>query len=79
MPKIDLEEIFFDFFDATKAYIPDSDHVLVCIDIIRTLEDYGYDLSVLRGHDDAVDEALDEVFPDMAESYNAEDDDLYDR
>lgn len=75
MAKVDIEEIFFDFFDAVKHYIPDSDHVLACTDVIRALEDYGYDLSILKGHDEVVDEALDEVFPDLAELYDDEDDD----
>ena len=72
MSKVDLDEIFFDFFDAAKQYIPDSDHVLACIDIIRALEDYGYDLSGLKGHDEIVDEALEEVFPDLSEFYDEE-------
>jgi len=70
MSKVDLEEIFFDFFDAAKQHIPESDHVLVCMEIIRSLDDYGYDLSILKGHDDIVDEALEELFPDMTDVYD---------
>ena len=76
MPKVDLEEVFFDFFDAVKLHIPDSDHVTACTDVIRALEDYGHDLSILKGHDEIVDEALEEVFPDLVDMYT-EDDDLY--
>lgn len=75
MSKVDLEEIFFDFFDAAKQHIPDSDHVTVCMEIVRSLEDYGYDLSVLRGHDEIVDEALEEVFPDASDGYDEEEED----
>ena len=48
--------------------------MVVCVDIIRTLEDYGYDVNVLKGHDDIVDEALEELFPDLSDSYDDEDD-----
>lgn len=75
MSKVDLEELFFDFFDAVKTHISDSDHVTVCVDIIRTLEDYGYDVNVLKGHDEVVDEALEELFPDLFELYDEESDD----
>lgn len=73
MSKVDLEEIFFDFFDVAKQHIPDSDHITMCMDILRSLEDYGYDLTALKGHDDTVDEALEELFPTMIdedEEYN---------
>ena len=72
--KVDLDEIFFDFFDAAKSHIPESDHVTACIDIIRALEDYGHDLTNLRGHDEVVDEALEEVFPDLTDLYSGDDD-----
>lgn len=65
MSKVDLEELFFDFFDVAKQHIPDSDHITMCMDILRSLEDYGYDLNALKGHDDIVDEALEELFPSM--------------
>ena len=74
MSKVDLDELFFDFFDAVKVHIAESDYVVVCVDIIRTLEDYGYDVNVLKGHDDIVDEALEELFPDLSDSYDDEDD-----
>ncbi len=67
MSMVDLEEIFFDFFDAAKQHIPDSDHVLACMDIFHNLEGYGYDLNVLKGHDEIVDEALEEMFPEVEE------------
>ena len=70
MSKVDLEEIFFDFFDVTKQYIPESDHVTMCMDILRTLEDYGYNLNTLKGHDKIVDEALEELYPDMSDVYD---------
>lgn len=65
MLKVDLEEIFFDFFDVAKQHIPDSDHITMCMDILRSLDDYGYDLNTLKGHDEMVDEALEELFPTM--------------
>ncbi len=73
MLKVDLEELFFDFFDVAKQYIPDSDHVTMCIDILRNLEDYGYDLNTLKGHDKTVDEALEEIYPDMVDEYDIDD------
>lgn len=72
MSRVEIDELFFDFFDAAKLHIPDSDHVDFCVDIIRKLEDYGYDLYPLKGHDDVVDEALEVIIPDMAESYEDE-------
>ena len=69
MSKVELDEIFFDFFDAAKEHIPDSDHIDFCVDIIRKLEDYGHDLATLKGHDDIVDEALETIFPDMVDMY----------
>lgn len=69
MTKVEIDEIFFDFFDAAKSHVPDSDHVDFCIDIIRRMEDYGHDLTILRGHDDIVDEALESIFPDMTNLY----------
>jgi len=65
MSKVDLEEVFFDFFDAAKSHISDADQLSLCIDMIRNLEDGGHELGVLKGHDDIVDEALSEVFPDL--------------
>ncbi len=70
MARVSLDELFFDFFDAVKPHVPESDHFSMCLDILRTLEDGGYDLHVLHGHDDAVDEALEEIFPDLSDLYD---------
>jgi len=75
MSKVELDEIFFDFFDAAKMHIPDSDHIDFCVDIIRKMEDYGHDLTTLKGHDEIVDEALSTIFPDLDDLYEEEYDD----
>ena len=65
MLKVDLEKVFCDLFDVDKQHIPDSDHIAMCMDRLRSLDDYGYDLNTLKGHDEMVDEALEELFPTM--------------
>lgn len=71
MARLSLDELFFDFFDAVKPHVSESDHATLCIDILRSLDDSGYDLSDLHGHDEVVDEALEEIFPEL----NAHEDD----
>lgn len=75
MIRISLDELFFDFLDAVKPHVPESDHSFLCLDILRKLEDDGYDLKDLHGHDDVVDEALEEIFPDLG---NYDEDGEYD-
>jgi len=70
MTKVSLDEVFFDFFDVMKVHVSESDHVVICMELIRSLEDFGYDLNILRGHDDIVDEAMDELYPDASEDYD---------
>ena len=70
MVRVSLDELFFDFFDAVKSHVPESDHSSLCLDILRTLEDGGHDLHDLHGHDDIVDEALEEIFPDLNDLYD---------
>ena len=65
MDRITLDELFFDFLDAVKSHVPESDHTVMCIDILRSLDDSGYELTNLHGHDVVVDEALEELFPEI--------------
>ncbi len=65
MARITLDELFFDFLDAVKPHVSESDHIEMCMDVLRSLDDSGYDLSELHGHDVAVDEALEELFPEL--------------
>ena len=75
MAKVDLEEIFFDFFDIVKPYISDSDHIEVVMELLRNLEECGYNLNVLKGHDDVIDEAFEELYPSEEDEYNEYDED----
>lgn len=72
MAKIELGELFFEILEAAKPFVPESDHVEMCLNILRSLDDQGYNLHELYGHEEMVDEALEIVYPGVNE-----DDDYY--
>lgn len=61
MSRIELDEIFFNFVSIIEKYVPESDHLEMYVDILSELRDRGYNIQVLHGHDDAVDEAFKEL------------------
>ena len=63
--KIELEDFFIDFIEAAKPFVPESDHVEMYIEILRSLNDTGYDIQKLHGHDNELDEAIDEIVDDV--------------
>lgn len=65
MSKVDFDELFFDFLEAAKEYVPYSDHVVMCVEVLRSLDDKGYNIKELYGQDDVVDEALEEIYPSL--------------
>ena len=73
MAKVDLEDLFFDFLEATKEFVPDSDHVSMCLGILRYLEDQGYNVKKFYGHEEIVDEALIDLHPELDEFYEEDD------
>ena len=74
MSKVDLDELFFDFFDSAKDFVPEADHAEMCTEILRTLEDKGYDIQALYGHDTSVDRAIAELYPELSDDYEIEED-----
>ena len=69
MAKVDLEDLFFDFLEAAQEFVPDSDHVMMCLEILRRLDDQGYQVKKFYGHDEIVDEALIDLYPELDEFY----------
>jgi len=69
MIKVNLDEIFFDLLNAAKPFVPESDHSEMITDILRSLDDQGYDINDLYGHDDEVDNAIDLMHPNLDEEY----------
>ncbi len=67
MAKVDLYEFFMDFFNVSKEFVPESDHVEMLTNMIRDLEDQGYAMQDLYGIDVIVDEALLEVYPGLSQ------------
>lgn len=70
--KIDLEDFFMDFIEAAKPFVPESDHVEMYVEILRSLHDSGYHIQMLHGHDDELDEAIEEIV-DNIDEFNEED------
>jgi len=73
MAKVDLEDLFFDFLEVTKDFVPESDHVMMCLEILRYLEDHGYNVKKFYGHDEIVDNALEDLHPELDEFYEEDD------
>jgi len=73
MAKVDLEDLFFDFLEATKEFVPESDHIQMCLEILRHLEDQGYNVKKFYGQDEVVDEALTDLHPELDEFYEEDD------
>ena len=73
MAKVDLEDLFFDFLEATKEFVPDADHIQMCLEILRRLGDQGYNVKKFYGQDEIVDEALTEIYPELDEYYEEDD------
>lgn len=61
MSKVSLEDIFMDIMNEVKEFIPEADHLEMYEQVIQKLADDGYDLNVLYGFDDIVDQALDHI------------------
>ncbi len=73
MPKVDLEDLFFDFLEATKEFVPDADHIIMCLGILRYLEDQGYNVKNFDVQEEIVDEALIDLHPERDEFYEEDD------
>ena len=65
MARVDLSDVFFEIFDAAKPFVPESDHVEMCVNVMRSLDDQGYNLRELYGIEETVDEALEVLYPDI--------------
>ena len=59
-----------DFIEATKPFVPESDYVEMYVEILRSLHDSGYNIQMLHGHDDELDEAIGEIIDDIDEEEN---------
>jgi len=77
MVKIDLDEIFFEVLEAAKPFVPESDHVEMCLNILRSLNDQGYSFHELYGHEEIVDEALEILYPEVSGSNDYYDNEEY--
>ncbi len=73
MAKVDLEDLFFDFLEAAQEFVPEADHIQMCLEILRRLDDQGYNVKKFYGQDEIVDEALTEMYPEFDEFYEEDD------
>jgi len=67
--KVDFEEVFMDIFEIVCDYVPESDHVEMYTEILKNFLDSGLNINVLYGHDDEIDEALDELIKEEDDFY----------
>lgn len=71
MVAFDTRDIFLEIFEAAKEYVPDSDHVEMCIRLLTTLSEQGFNVRQFHGDDDVIDEAL-EIVLEEYDNYNEE-------
>ncbi len=67
MIALDTRDIFLEIFEAAKEYVPDSDHVEMCIRLLRVLSEQGFNVRDFHGEDEIIDEALEEVLGEYDE------------
>lgn len=72
--KIELEDFFIDFIEAAKPFVPEADHVEMYVEILRSLNDSGYDIKRLQGYDSEIDEAIEEIVDNIDEFDDDEED-----
>ena len=62
MTKVNLETIFIDVIDEVLDFVPEADHYQLLGQIVQKLTDDGYNLKVLYGHNDELDDALNHIY-----------------
>lgn len=72
MTRIELSEVFLECLEAAKPFVPESDHVEMCLNILRSLDDQGYNIRELYELDEIVDEALEMLYPEHDEYFDEE-------
>lgn len=65
MTQVDLEEVIINVYNSIINFVPESDHVEMMTDLLRSLENNGYNLKSLFNHNEVIDEALGEIYPDL--------------
>lgn len=77
MATVKLETFFLDMIEPVKEYVSEADHYELMEQIVQCLTDSGYNLKVLYGHDDTLDEALNHVYGTYDDEDEDEDGDMF--
>ena len=72
MARNNTNEILVDLFKCVKEWVSEADFVDVCKDMVRVIEEHRFDVEDLYGHDECLDEALSDIFPDLFSDYDEE-------
>ena len=66
-----IEEVFLELFQTAQEYVSDADHLELCSKMLHVLSEHGFDVEILQGDDDIVDQALEEVL-EQYDNYDEE-------
>ena len=70
---INADDVFSELFNLTKEYVPEADHLELCTKMLVCLSQHGFNIELLHGEDDIIDEAIEEVL-ESYEEYDVEED-----
>lgn len=60
-------DVLIELLEITKEYVPDADHLELCTKMLVILSQKGFDIELLHGEDEIVDEAIEEVLESFDE------------
>lgn len=73
MARVLLTDIFYVITEVVEDYVPESDYSSMYTEILRSLQDGGYNIKELYGIDDIVDESIEELLFDEYEDGEEDD------
>lgn len=73
----DLIEIIEQFYEAAKPFVQDDEHIDLLVEVLKSIQEMGYDARDFYGNSDDIDEALKELYPGLDNDDDFDDEDEY--